>query len=391
MVLFGFILRVTRALVLPFFGNSFFLRWLLTPSASLVSSRCRVGARSLLHVPEFHQTGCLILSDVYLMNHWFFSVMGLLSLRDLSLFLWISAQAYFLCIQLLQVVKAVWLVAKRKPPDPGIVLFLEGGSQEPFQSCFDTKVPVPFSDASLLDDHSSHAVCIDLVETILSTTNVCRSLTSSVLSQDPFRFDWSHVRSHFLRPRRVLSLALLNNNARSSCVSGSGLDLHSRSFVVDSGSSDHLCNDKSLFVGDIRPIPGVTLQGIGGVIRAEGYGTVKFFVYDDEGRRHTFRVHNVLYVPAAPMKLISPQRWVSGMPEKERQQRGALAVVMDDVTLLLWGDRKYTKTIHHSPLVDLPLLLVNESLSGELEGEPLPYPMCQPCFKSYLNTSTTSN
>ena len=402
MILFGFILKVTRAPLLSSFGTFFFFRWLFGTSLSDSSendlsendssendssghSPCP--KRSILHVPDFHQTGFLVLSDVYLLNHWFVAMLGLMVLRHLPLMMWLQAQAYLGFMLFLQVIEGVWLVANREPPDPGIILSSEGDMPDTIPSCFDTKVNMDTSPNC--QSVSTDDVRISTIDDMMKMDIKPPIPASSEHVQDSLLFDWTDGRSNFLRPRRVFCQALLNNNLRPSCIGGSGLDLHSRSFVVDSGSSDHLCRDKSLFVGDIRPIPGVTLQGIGGVIRAQGYGTIQLYVFDDDGLRHTLRIHNVLFVPDAPMNLLSPQQWFTGMSNEERNRRGAMAIVLDDVTLLMWGNRKHIKSIHHSPSVGLPLLVVNESLTAKVGTEDPPYPICQPCFPAYLQTSTT--
>ena len=93
---------------------------------------------------------------------------------------------------------------------------------------------------------------------------------------------------------------------------GINVDFDSTNFAIDLGSSDHVCLVKSLFVGEITPLSNVNLQGVGGIIPASGYGTIQFTVVDDDDLVHQFTIHNVLYVPQAPMNLLSPQKWVAG-------------------------------------------------------------------------------
>ena len=99
------------------------------------------------------------------------------------------------------------------------------------------------------------------------------------------------------------------------------------------------------------------------MVKASGYGTIQFSVADDDGVKHTFRVHNVLYVPEAPMNLLSPQKWIAGLSDVERLNRGALTITLDEVSLLLWGRRRFLKTIHHPPSIGLPILSVNEGMT----------------------------
>ena len=64
---------------------------------------------------------------------------------------------------------------------------------------------------------------------------------------------------------------------------------------------------KSTFIGEITPLKGVKLQEVGGTVIAVGYGTIRFNIYDNEGTKQTFTVHNVRYVSDASMNLLSPQ------------------------------------------------------------------------------------
>ena len=76
-------------------------------------------------------------------------------------------------------------------------------------------------------------------------------------------------------------------------------DQQLRTFVIDTGSSDHLCIDKSLYIEEIIPLTHVKLQGVDGMTKAKGYGygTITFSLFDDDGVKPTFVIHNVVYVP----------------------------------------------------------------------------------------------
>ena len=167
---------------------------------------------------------------------------------------------------------------------------------------------------------------------------------------------------------------------------GINVDFDSTNFAIDLGSSDHVCSVKSLFVGEITPLENVNLQGVGGVIPASGFGTIQFTVIDDDDLVHQFTIHNVLYVPQAPMNLLSPQKWVAGRSEKERESRGAFSITFDDVTILTWDNRTFTKTVHHRS-EGIPIMAVNEGFQSvdafmsELD------PVCIPCCPTYLQTS----
>ena len=63
-------------------------------------------------------------------------------------------------------------------------------------------------------------------------------------------------------------------------------DRNGTEFGADNCATHHICADRSLFVGDITPLDSVGVRGINGVSMANGVGTVKFQLKDDEGIPH---------------------------------------------------------------------------------------------------------
>ena len=66
--------------------------------------------------------------------------------------------------------------------------------------------------------------------------------------------------------------------------------------------------------------------------QAKGYGTIRFSIFDDDGVEHVFTIHNVLFIPDAPMNLLSPQKWIAGLTDAEHWScGGTFSVIFDDV------------------------------------------------------------
>ena len=381
MVLIDCILRVTRAFCIPLFTAFFFGLWLSrrdpVHSDQFLWSVPHSIQLSLFHVADFRQTGYFLLTDVYLLNHWFTALFPDLRQFYSDLLHGFQAQSLLTTSLALQAVYVWGTIWARVPPDPGSALFPEGVwdntspcTSEDTPTCFDMIVKIP-------DPADSDVPAADEI-------SVGTSPHAEV--EDQATFTWECSRQHFIRPRTVRCNALIQNNTRINNI-GSKFDVTSESFVLDSGASDHLCCQKSLFVGEIRPLRGVNLQGVGGMVKASGYGTIQFSVADDDGVKHTFRVHNVLYVPEAPMNLLSPQKWIAGLSDVERLNRGALMITLDEVSLLLWGRRRFLKTIHHPPSIGLPILSVNEgmtlkeSIAGNMKT------VRKPCLPAFMHTS----
>ena len=83
------------------------------------------------------------------------------------------------------------------------------------------------------------------------------------------------------------------------------LEDHVTNFILDTGSTDHICSVRSLFTGELKPTRGMSLNGIGGSIAVHGVGSISIRVTDDNGEAHSLILHNVLYVPDSPANLIS--------------------------------------------------------------------------------------
>ena len=77
-------------------------------------------------------------------------------------------------------------------------------------------------------------------------------------------------------------------------------------WIVDSGATCHMCNDKSL-IADIKDIEGtqdITL-GDGYALNATAKGTVELKKYLANGKSQKCRLHDVLYVPELSYNLLS--------------------------------------------------------------------------------------
>ena len=288
----------------------------------------------------------------------------------------------YLYLTLVLKVAYLWFEpAQRKPPDLHHRFpTSEGGSNGNADrtSCFDTKLQIISPDEVSSTDKFS---CLSNYD----HTHECKERDI-----DAVHHIWDSHRSHedISRSRIIKTQVLLGcQDGQIPSFNSSRFDIKSLVFVVDTGSSDHLCKDKELFIGEVVPLQNVKLQGVGGLTEAKGYGTIQFSLFDDDGAKHVFTIHNVLYVPDAPMNLLSPQKWIAGLTASERGSRGTMSITFDDVTLLIWSGQRFMKTMHHRPDIGIPLLAVNEDLKPQREDLILPTQFCQPCCPSYMHTS----
>lgn len=80
-------------------------------------------------------------------------------------------------------------------------------------------------------------------------------------------------------------------------------------FGTDNCATHHVCNDRSLFVGEILPMTNVGIRGVGGVAVAAGIGTIKFYLTSESGHKDEIILNNVIYLLDCPKNLLSITRW----------------------------------------------------------------------------------
>ena len=83
-------------------------------------------------------------------------------------------------------------------------------------------------------------------------------------------------------------------------------------WLFDTGSTVHICNNKSLFLGLSRPKKLGVVRTSGGTVKLEGVGTVKVNVLAGfkEGRAfyNTLTLTETLYIPGFPLNIVSGHR-----------------------------------------------------------------------------------
>ena len=242
-----------------------------------------------------------------------------------------------LCIlaQLL-IVAFVWLKRPKKPPDP-----LSTAPQAANPRTTPSAAPIlpSASEGVLADVEASKDSPTDLDDTPIYYLGKKAKIRP---------FSITNVRSNVLHNfnRKQISLATGLSFATSQ---------ETAQFLLDTGSTHHVCNRKELFVGPTHPVRGVQLTGVGGSIYAKGVGSIQLKIRADDGKFSRLVIHNVLFVPDCPANLISPQKLVGG-----KGVPTACTTTCGPMTVFSW-DKNCTKTIHHSPHLDLPLINADDS------------------------------
>jgi hypothetical protein len=75
-------------------------------------------------------------------------------------------------------------------------------------------------------------------------------------------------------------------------------------WVCDNLATGHICNNKSLFSGELVPL--IYIVGVAtGTTEPTLMGTVILRTTDDNGKKHSFTLTHVNYMPKLPVNLLS--------------------------------------------------------------------------------------
>ena len=161
-------------------------------------------------------------------------------------------------------------------------------------------------------------------------------------------FDPWRSRHRFSKQRRLLALAAITagvaraHQAASTTTSSRRVIFDSDSFdiLVDGGATSCISNNLSDFIKPPRDST-VRVKGFNGTTSSTKVGTVIWNILDDSGKRHALKIHDVYYVPACPMRLLSPQHY----SQQENDLRGTYSTNYGDRVLLVWNHGRYKATM----------------------------------------------
>jgi hypothetical protein len=347
----------------------------------------------IIEIANFNQSGALLLTNCYVLHHeW----VALLRLYGYNIFAFMETLETIVetHVQAGLKIAYVWFGSQpRKPPDKNNSKVSHLGSTM-------TKLIWFIEDAIYLifkidiDINYWIYILYFILQDIFSRMN-----RGSTQSTSPRGDDWyeQHSKSvtvvemnkkdriRFKFGKTITSNILVSLTARSKKNRMDDVikaDSDSYSFAIDTCTSEGICKHKELFVGAIKKCHNIFVQGVGGKISVEGYGTIKIRIVDDDNAKHDLLIHNVLYVPDSPANLLSPQRWSQG------SNSGTGEITVEGSTLLFWNDRKSTKLIPHHPELGIPIMSVNDGYTKCQAF--LNSTFCQPCMPAYLQTSQTA-
>ena len=346
------------------------------------------GVHAIYVTADFHVSGTFFLTSCFLINHWFLNILGI---SGANWFFKLMATlnnntTNFLNYMLLSVY-IWWKCPAREPPDK---------QARSFRRAF--------------ENYTSEAIYIfeDIIRLVfkkevnvafwvsLIMYHVKKMWTTKKESNDDTYWYENRAKHIYVSSMRnvvsryhgkiLYSNVVLSYTAKMSkeviVTDPFGIDEDSYQFVIDTGTTFHICKSKELFLGGIKKAKDIWIKGVGGKVKVRGYGSIKVTVTDDNSNECDLVISNVLYVPESPTNLLSPQLW----SETSSKPTGTGEMTIGGLTMLFWNNHEHTKMVPHHPELKLPILTVNNGLA--LREVLLRSNFTQPSIPTALNTST---
>ena len=132
-------------------------------------------------------------------------------------------------------------------------------------------------------------------------------------------------------------------------------DTDSFKIGVDNHASRCMSNNRAHFENFRPSRSNATVGGIAGGLEIKGEGTFVFKLEDDDGKLHTIRIPNSLYLPRLPVSLLSPQHWAQEANDNVPIPRGTRMENFADGCKLSWSQLDFSKTVPFDPATNTPV------------------------------------
>ena len=336
-------------------------------------------------IGEFSKSKVLLLSNVYVMNHWFLALIGAYGYEALISMVNLQHDCEVFVDKML-LIPYIWFGKQhRKPPDKEST-FLDNDKMMSWSDYMILKldkiedtvyemlqVDIDISYSMFILSLFAKEAVMNLLETTFSiefesnTNDQCSNengnyfdellkthTTKVEIYKSANRRLCKHLRNEIVHCKLQVSLSAKSKTKNVEDVLI--LDSDSYHFAIDTCTTFSICKEKELFFGKIKKLNNVHIQGVGGKTKVHGYGSIRIRITDDDGIQNDLEIHDVLYVPSSPANLISPQQWSQSCSNPN----GTGEITVGESTLLFWNDRKHSKLIPHHPELKIPIMSVND-------------------------------
>ena len=122
-------------------------------------------------------------------------------------------------------------------------------------------------------------------------------------------------------------------------------DSDSSFWVCNNSATGHICNDRSLFHGELVPST-FSVSAATGTSETNLMGTIVLSVRDDDGVEHTFTLREVVYMKDSPVNLLSTRRLAEQFPDEAGRpdRRGTGIMSLFEEHTLFWNHKRFQKT-----------------------------------------------
>jgi len=123
------------------------------------------------------------------------------------------------------------------------------------------------------------------------------------------------------------------------------LDSESYIIGIDNHSSCSITNNVDDCIGHLTP-SSIKIRGFqGATAYANGIGTVKWTIEDNNGIRHNILIKNTLFAPTTKQCLLCPQQWAQQAKDHFPSRRGTYSIQDDKCIELHWNQDQFCKTV----------------------------------------------
>jgi hypothetical protein len=128
-------------------------------------------------------------------------------------------------------------------------------------------------------------------------------------------------------------------------------DSNSFNILVDGGASACISNNLADF---IKPpnTSAIRVKGFNGTTSSTKVGTVRWSILDDSGQERTLEVRNTYYVPACPLRLLSPQHY----SQQQNDHRGTYSANFGNQVVFVWNNGRFKTTMPLTAVTNVGIL-----------------------------------
>jgi len=116
-----------------------------------------------------------------------------------------------------------------------------------------------------------------------------------------------------------------------------------------------MANREEYFEDLVKVKTASKVGGISSGLEIKGSGTFRFDIEDDDGKIHTIKIPNSLFLPDLRLCLLSPQHWAQEARDEWPKPRGTRMENDTNGCTIIWGQGKHRKTIPFNPLTNTPI------------------------------------